>query len=54
MAKRFRKLEPLAREGRITIAGPGARPTSGLLGWGSTEGAAREAARDLPRPRDSR
>jgi 2-oxoglutarate ferredoxin oxidoreductase subunit alpha len=43
MAKRFRKLEPLAREGRITITGPEGADV-GLLGWGSTEGAALEAA----------
>ncbi len=43
MAKRFRKLEPLAREGRITITGS-EQADVGLLGWGSTEGAAQEAA----------
>ena len=43
MAKRFRKLEPLAREGRITITGP-EQADVGILGWGSTEGAALEAA----------
>ena len=43
MAKRFRKLEPLARDGRITITGP-ERADVGLLGWGSTEGAVLEAA----------
>ena len=43
MAKRFRKLEPLARNGRITITGP-ERADVGLLGWGSTEGAVLEAA----------
>jgi 2-oxoglutarate ferredoxin oxidoreductase subunit alpha len=43
MAKRFRKLEPLAREGRITVTGA-ERADVGLLGWGSTEGAALEAA----------
>ena len=45
MAKRFRKLDPLAaHEGRITITGP-AQADVGILGWGSTEGAAIEAAR---------
>ncbi len=44
MSKRFRKLDPLAeREGRVTIAGP-ERADVGILGWGSTEGAAQEAA----------
>jgi 2-oxoglutarate/2-oxoacid ferredoxin oxidoreductase subunit alpha len=44
MAKRFRKLEPLAaHEGRITTSGP-AEADVGILGWGSTEGAAIEAA----------
>jgi 2-oxoglutarate/2-oxoacid ferredoxin oxidoreductase subunit alpha len=43
MAKRFRKLDPLAREGRVTISGPG-QADIGILGWGSTEGAALEAA----------
>ncbi len=45
MAKRFRKLDPLAsHEGRITMSGP-AQADVGILGWGSTEGAAIEAAR---------
>ena len=45
MAKRFRKLDPLAaHEGRITTTGP-AQADVGILGWGSTEGAAIEAAR---------
>jgi len=43
MAKRFRKLDALAREGRITFSGP-ERADVGILGWGSTEGAALEAA----------
>jgi 2-oxoglutarate/2-oxoacid ferredoxin oxidoreductase subunit alpha len=44
MDKRFRKLEPLAaHEGRITKSGP-AQADVGILGWGSTEGAAIEAA----------
>ena len=44
MSKRFRKLDPLAeREGRITTTGP-ERADVGILGWGSTEGAAQEAA----------
>jgi 2-oxoglutarate ferredoxin oxidoreductase subunit alpha len=44
MAKRFRKLEPLAaHEGRMTTTGP-AEADVGILGWGSTEGAAIEAA----------
>jgi 2-oxoglutarate ferredoxin oxidoreductase subunit alpha len=44
MSKRFRKLEPLAEhEGRVTISGP-EQADVGILGWGSTEGAAREAA----------
>jgi 2-oxoglutarate ferredoxin oxidoreductase subunit alpha len=43
MAKRFRKLEPLARESRITFTGPETADV-GILGWGSTEGAAVEAA----------
>src|SRR3954453_13669677 len=43
MSKRFRKLQPLARDGRITFTGP-ERGDVGLLGWGSTEGAALEAA----------
>ena len=44
MSKRFRKLDPLAdHEGRVTIGGP-AQADVGILGWGSTEGAAQEAA----------
>ena len=43
MAKRFRKLDPLAREGRISFTGP-EQADVGILGWGSTEGAALEAA----------
>jgi 2-oxoglutarate ferredoxin oxidoreductase subunit alpha len=43
MAKRFRKLETLAREGRLTFTGP-EQADVGILGWGSTEGAAIEAA----------
>jgi 2-oxoglutarate ferredoxin oxidoreductase subunit alpha len=43
MDKRFRKLEPLARDGRISFGGPEGADV-GLLGWGSTEGAALEAA----------
>jgi 2-oxoglutarate/2-oxoacid ferredoxin oxidoreductase subunit alpha len=43
MAKRFRKLEALALEGRITFTGP-EQADVGILGWGSTEGAALEAA----------
>ena len=37
-------------EGRITITGP-EQADVGILGWGSTEGAAIEAAEHLPRPR---
>ena len=44
MSKRFRKLQPLAdHEGRVTITGP-EQADVGILGWGSTEGAALEAA----------
>jgi 2-oxoglutarate ferredoxin oxidoreductase subunit alpha len=43
MDKRFRKLEPLVRAGRITRTGPEDADV-GILGWGSTEGAAVEAA----------
>ena len=43
MAKRFRKLDRLAREGRMTFTGPD-QADVGILGWGSTEGAALEAA----------
>lgn len=41
--KRFRKLEPLAELGRVTVTGP-EQAKVGILGWGSTEGAAVEAA----------
>ncbi len=44
MAKRFGKLEPLAAsEGRISFTGA-EKADVGILGWGSTEGAAIEAA----------
>jgi 2-oxoglutarate ferredoxin oxidoreductase subunit alpha len=44
MEKRFRKLDPLAEcEGRVSVTGPD-RADVGVLGWGSTEGAAIEAA----------
>jgi 2-oxoglutarate ferredoxin oxidoreductase subunit alpha len=43
MAKRFRKLDRLAREGRVTFTGPD-HADVGILGWGSTEGVALEAA----------
>lgn len=43
MAKRFGKLDPLMRESRISFSGPD-RADVGILGWGSTEGAAIEAA----------
>ena len=43
MAKRFRKLDPLAPRGPHRESGP-AQPDVGILGWGSTEGAAIEAA----------
>jgi 2-oxoglutarate ferredoxin oxidoreductase subunit alpha len=44
MEKRFRKLEPLAEsEGRVSVTGPESADV-GILGWGSTEGAAVEAA----------
>jgi 2-oxoglutarate/2-oxoacid ferredoxin oxidoreductase subunit alpha len=43
MDKRFRKFDPLARESRITFTGPQTADV-GILGWGSTEGAAIEAA----------
>ena len=46
MSKRFGKLEPLAAEGRITFSGPD-KADVGILGWGSTEGAALEAAEIL-------
>lgn len=41
--KRYKKLEPLAESGRVTITGP-SEASVGILGWGSTEGAAVEAA----------
>ncbi len=44
--KRFNKLRPLAEHGRVTVTGPEAADV-GILGWGSTEGAAIEAARIL-------
>lgn len=44
--KRFNKLAPLAAEGRVTVTGP-EQAEVGILGWGSTEGAAMEAARML-------
>jgi 2-oxoglutarate ferredoxin oxidoreductase subunit alpha len=43
MAKRFRKLDALLEGGRITFSGPETADV-GILGWGSTEGAALEAA----------
>jgi 2-oxoglutarate ferredoxin oxidoreductase subunit alpha len=43
MDKRFRKLDPLMRESRISFTGPQTADV-GILGWGSTEGAAIEAA----------
>ena len=44
MSKRFRKLQPLAdHEGRVTITGPDTADV-GILAWGSTEGAAIDAA----------
>jgi 2-oxoglutarate/2-oxoacid ferredoxin oxidoreductase subunit alpha len=43
MDKRFRKFEPLTRESRISFSGPESADV-GILGWGSTEGAAVEAA----------
>ncbi|MBJ7348905.1 MAG: 2-oxoglutarate ferredoxin oxidoreductase subunit alpha, partial [Thermoleophilaceae bacterium] len=45
-AKRFDKLRPLAANGRVTTSGPD-QAMVGLLGWGSTEGAAIEAAQIL-------
>ena len=42
-AKRFGKLDPLMGESASRFSGAD-RPTSGILGWGSTEGAAVEAA----------
>ncbi len=43
MDKRFRKFDPLAQESRISFAGPEDADV-GDIGWGSTEGAAVEAA----------
>jgi 2-oxoglutarate/2-oxoacid ferredoxin oxidoreductase subunit alpha len=43
MAKRFRKLDPLVGESRISFSGPDSADV-GILGWGSTEGASIEAA----------
>lgn len=44
--KRWHKLDPLAENGRVTITGP-EKAQVGILGWGSTEGAAVEAAEML-------
>lgn len=44
--KRFNKLAPLAASSRVTVTGPESAKI-GLLGWGSTEGAAVEAAEIL-------
>jgi 2-oxoglutarate ferredoxin oxidoreductase subunit alpha len=44
--KRFSKLDPLAANSRVTVTGP-EQATVGILGWGSTEGAAVEAAEIL-------
>jgi 2-oxoglutarate ferredoxin oxidoreductase subunit alpha len=44
--KRFGKLAPLAEASRVTVSGP-AQAKVGILGWGSTEGAAVEAAEML-------
>jgi 2-oxoglutarate ferredoxin oxidoreductase subunit alpha len=41
--KRYEKLAPLAESGRVTVSGP-EQAKVGILGWGSTEGAAVEAA----------
>ncbi|MBK5231167.1 MAG: hypothetical protein JJE27_08360, partial [Thermoleophilia bacterium] len=40
--KRWKKIEPLATTGRVTVNGP-EKAAVGILGWGSTEGAAIEA-----------
>ncbi len=45
-SKRYNKLQPLADHGRVTVTGP-EQADVGILGWGSTEGAAMEAARIL-------
>jgi len=44
--KRFKKLDPLRETGRVTVSGP-EQAKVGILGWGSTEGAAVEAAEML-------
>lgn len=44
--KRFKKLEPLQELSRVTVSGPESAKV-GILGWGSTEGAAIEAAEIL-------
>ena len=44
MDKRFHKLEPLATSGRYSEWGP-KDADIGILGWGSTEGAAQEASK---------
>lgn len=44
--KRFHKLEPLTQSSRVTTTGPEVAKV-GILGWGSTEGAAIEAAEML-------
>jgi 2-oxoglutarate ferredoxin oxidoreductase subunit alpha len=44
--KRFKKLDPLRELGRVTVTGP-EQAKVGILGWGSTEGAAVEAAEIL-------
>ncbi|MBI2692250.1 MAG: 2-oxoacid:acceptor oxidoreductase subunit alpha [Solirubrobacterales bacterium] len=44
--KRFKKLDPLRETGRVTVSGP-EQARVGILGWGSTEGAAVEAAEML-------
>lgn len=44
--KRYNKLAPLAEQGRVTVSGPESAKV-GILGWGSTEGAAIDAAEQL-------
>ncbi|HEV7918858.1 MAG TPA: transketolase C-terminal domain-containing protein, partial [Solirubrobacterales bacterium] len=44
--KRWNKLKPLAASSRVTVTGP-EQADVGILGWGSTEGAAMEAAEIL-------
>jgi 2-oxoglutarate/2-oxoacid ferredoxin oxidoreductase subunit alpha len=44
--KRYSKLDPLIAESRVTVTGP-EQASIGILGWGSTEGAAIEAAEML-------